>query len=78
MSHPKKAMTTQLVSCPNCQRTYNHYTNWFGKICTRCGEFIPPEMEHPWVRETRLRKEKLIREAILSILKRTEGKNNAD
>lgn len=61
--------------CPNCKFVFIGHTNLFGKMCTRCDTYIPPVDELSIIKENRMKKEILFKQAIEMIRKR---RKNAD
>jgi hypothetical protein len=51
--------------------------NLFGKICTRCGYYMPPRQELSIVKENRLKKALLLQEA-MKLIARKRGSNDAN
>jgi hypothetical protein len=43
-----------LTKC-ECGKSYIGYPNIYGKICTECGNYIPPEKEPEFVKENKIK-----------------------
>jgi hypothetical protein len=69
------------VSCPGCGYTFLGQMNLFGKICTRCYEYIPPLRELPIVEQNKFKRDMLIaelREYLTKKFNESNEGNNAD
>jgi len=57
------------IICPSCGKIYHHYTNYFGKICVVCKDWIPATKELEFVKLNRLKKEALKNKALKQVKK---------
>ncbi len=71
-SRPKE-FELQAITCPHCNHSFQRYTNYWGTICPGCQQRVPPTVEHRRCKHIRLKREKLIRQVILSILEKEGG-----
>jgi predicted nucleic acid-binding Zn-ribbon protein len=66
------------VQCTKCGYIFIGHENCCGKICTRCGEYLPPQTEMPIVKKIRMKHAKLLKQAMELIRKRNANLNRHD
>lgn len=67
------------IFCPKCNHEFKGHTNFYGKICTRCGFEIEPDTEVSVIKENRSKLKQVLKQARESVrrkFRRYNGNTN--